>query len=243
MPIVDVDAIHTAREFVVTAMAIQLQAELESLYFENHRDESGRFDALAIGRRRIKNTCLSYLSRLDNEKIQHWSEQQFNNARNMTDQIAALANIVHYQHPAKSDCLEQFYQQWESEVLVIDKWFAIQAASPAPNTFASVVALTGHPAFDMANPNRVRAVIGSFSQANPIRFHASSGEGYAFLADQVITLNTLNPQVASRMLGPLTSWRRFDQTRQNLMKTQLERIMNSPDISRDVYEVASKSLM
>jgi aminopeptidase N len=242
MQVVDVEAIHTAREFVVSQLAMHLQAELEALYVENHRDESGQFDAAAIGRRRIKNICLSYLSRLDNEQIQQWSGQQFNTSRNMTDQIAALANIVHYQHPAKEKCLAQFYQQWQAEALVIDKWFAIQAASPTPDTFASVISLTNHPAFNMANPNRVRAVIGSFSQANPVRFHASNGQGYEFLADQVITLNTLNPQVASRMLGPLTSWRRFDPTRQNLMKTQLERIMNSPDISRDVYEVASKSL-
>jgi aminopeptidase N len=126
---------------------------------------------------------------------------------------------------------------------VIDKWFAIQSSSPMPGTFETVKSLTQHPAFDLANPNRVRAVIGSFSQANPINFHAVNGQGYEFLANQVIALNILNPQVASRMLGPLTSWRRFDAVRQNLMKMQLERVMNTPAISRDVYEVASKSLM
>ncbi len=243
MAIVDVEAIHKAREFVVSTLASQLQPELESLYQENHRDESGQLNALAIGRRRIKNISMSYLSRLGNEKIQQWAEAQFHSARNMTDQISALANIVNYKHPAQADCLMKFYQKWQLEALVIDKWFAIQAASPSPETFANVVALTAHPAFDLANPNRVRAVIGSFSQGNPVRFHASNGQGYEFLADQVIALNILNPQVASRMIGPLTSWRRFDETRQNLMKTQLERIMNSPNISRDVYEVASKSLL
>lgn len=243
MAVVDVDAIHTAREFVVLSLATQLQHELESLYSSNHRDQSGQFDAAAIGRRRIKNICLSYLSRLNNRQIQQWSEQQFHSARNMTDQIAALANIVHFQHPSKPACLSHFYEQWQSDALVIDKWFAIQATSPMPDTFATVQSLTQHTAFHIANPNRVRAVIGSFTQANPVRFHASNGQGYNFLADQVITLNSLNPQVASRMLGPLTSWRRFDDNRQHLMKSQLERIMNTPEISKDVYEVASKSLI
>ncbi len=243
MPVIDPEAVHKAREFVVSTLASRLQPELESLYQENHRDESGQFDTLAIGRRRIKNISLSYLSRLENERIQQWAEAQFHTANNMTDQVAALADIVNYKHPAQTECLATFYQKWQSEALVIDKWFAIQSASPASGTFANVVALTAHPAFDLANPNRVRAVIGSFSQGNPVRFHANNGQGYEFLAEQVIALNSLNPQVASRMLGPLSSWRRFDEERQNLMKTQLEHIMNSPNISRDVFEVASKSLL
>ncbi len=243
MQVIDVEAVHKAREYAVCSLAEALQSEFESLYRNNHRDESGRFDSGAIGRRRIKNTCLSFLSRLKNNKIQQWSEQQFYTAKNMTDQVAALANIVNHPHPAKEECLSAFYRQWQTEALVIDKWFAIQSASPMPDTFATVLTLTRHPAFDLATPNRVRAVIGSFTQANPLHFHASAGHGYEFLAAQVIALNCLNPQVASRMLGPLTSWRRYDQNRQKLMKTQLERVMNSPDISRDVYEVASKSLV
>lgn len=243
MQVVDVEAIHTAREFVVLTLAGHLQTELETLYISNHRDESGQFDAGAIGRRRIKNVCLSFLSRLDDEKIQQWSAQQFSTANNMTDQIAALANIVNYPHPAKDEYLAQFYQKWQQEALVIDKWFAIQSSSPMPDAFATVVALTEHADFNLSTPNRVRAVIGSFSQANPLHFHAINGQGYEFLANHVIALDMLNPQVASRMLGPLTSWRRFDETRQSLMKTQLERVMNCPAISRDVYEVASKSLV
>jgi aminopeptidase N len=243
MPVIDVEAIHKAREYVIRTLAEALQTNFEKLYLDNHRDESGHFDSGAIGRRRIKNISLSFLSRLENSTIQQWIEQQFNTARNMTDQIAALANIVNCPHPAKDQCLDSFYDKWQSEALVIDKWFAIQAASPMPDTFTKVLSLTRHPAFDLATPNRVRAVIGSFTQANPLHFHAANGQGYEFLADQVIALNSLNPQVASRMLGPLTSWRRYDQNRQKLMKTQLERVMNSPDISRDLYEVASKSLM
>jgi aminopeptidase N len=242
MQVVDVEAIHKAREFVVLSLAEQLQPQFKTLYLDNHRDESGVFDAGAIGRRRIKNTCLAYLGRLEKPDIQQWSQKQFDTARNMTDQIAALAVVVNGSHPAKQECLAGFYQQWQAEALVIDKWFALQASSHNPDTFATVQALMQHPAFDLKNPNRVRALIGAFSQANPLHFHAANGQGYQFLGTQIIALNTLNPQVASRMLSPLTSWRRYDAGRQALMKAQLERIMTTEAISKDVYEVASKSL-
>ena len=242
MQVVDVEAIHTAREFVLLTLAEQLQAQFKALYLENHREESGLFDAGAIGRRRIKNTCLAYLGRLGQADSQQWSQQQFATAKNMTDQIAALAVVVNGSHPAKQQCLAGFYQQWQDEALVIDKWFALQASSPNPDTFANVQALMQHPAFDLKNPNRVRALIGAFSQANPLHFHAANGQGYQFLADQIIALNTLNPQVASRMVSALTSWRRYDPGRQALIKAQLERIMTTEAVSKDVYEVASKSL-
>jgi aminopeptidase N len=243
MQVVDVEAIHKAREFVVLTLAAQLQTQFKALYLDHHKDESGLFDASAIGRRRIKNTCLAYLGRLEQADIHQWAQQQFATAKNMTDQIAALAVIVNGSHPAKQQCLTDFYQQWQAEALVIDKWFALQASSHNPDTFAVVQTLMQHPAFDLKNPNRVRALIGAFSQANPLHFHAANGQGYQFLADQIIALNTLNPQVASRMLSALTSWRRYDQGRQALMKAQLERIMTTEAISKDVYEVASKSLV
>jgi len=242
MQIVDVEAIHAAREFVTLTLAEQLQPQFQALYRNNHRDESGKFDAGAIGRRRIKNTCLSYLSKLESKDIYQLSQQQFNSAKNMTDQISALSVIVNSPHPAKQQCLDSFYRQWQAEALVIDKWFMLQASSSMPDTFATVQALMQHPAFDLKNPNRVRSLIGAFSQSNPLHFHAANGQGYQFLADRIIALNTLNPQVASRMTGALTAWRRYDEGRQALMKAQLERIMTTESISKDVYEVASKSL-
>jgi len=242
MPVIDVVAIHQAREFVVHGLTEQLQAQFKALYNTHHRDESGLFNADTIGRRRIKNTCLAYLGRLELAEYQHWAQQQFTSAKNMTDQIAALAVIVNNAHPAKQDCLADFYQQWQAEALVIDKWFALQASSPQADTFANVQALMQHPAFDISNPNRVRALIGAFSQANPLHFHAENGQGYQYLADQIISLNSLNPQVASRMLSALTTWRRYDVPRQELIKAQLKRIISTAAVSRDVYEVASKSL-
>jgi aminopeptidase N len=242
MQVVDVEAIHTAREFVLLALVEQLQPLFKTLYRDNHREESGLFDSGAIGRRRLKNICLAYLGRLEQAEIHQWSQQQFDSAKNMTDQMAALAVIVNSSHPVKQQCLSNFYQQWQAEALVIDKWFALQASSPTADTFTTVQALMQHPAFDLKNPNRVRSLIGAFSQANPLHFHAANGQGYQFLADQIIALNTLNPQVASRMLSALTTWRRYDPSRQALIKTQLERIMTTEDVSKDVYEVASKSL-
>ncbi|WP_036277495.1 aminopeptidase N [Methylomonas sp. 11b] len=242
MAIIDVEAIHQAREFVKKNLAEQLQVEFKQLYSEHHRDESGSFDAGAVGRRRLKNACLSYLSKLENADVYHIAEQQFYSARNMTDQLAALSAIVNSNHPAKARSLDSFYVQWRQEALVIDKWFTLQATSSMPNTFATVQALMKHPAFDMKTPNRVRSLIGAFSQANPLHFHAQNGEGYRFLADQVLALNTLNPQIASRMVTGLAQWRRYDAARQGLMKQQLQRIVATEHLSKDVYEIASKSL-
>ena len=242
MPIIDVTAIHAARELVKLTLAKNLQTPFKQHYFDTHRDESGQFDSGAIGRRRIKNTCLSYLSKLDDDAYYQTSKQQFDTAKNMTDQIAALNCIINSSHPAKNACLESFYQQWQNDALVVDKWFILQATSHMPDTFSKVQSLLKHPSFDLANPNRTRSLIGAFSQSNPLHFHMSNGQGYEFLADHVIALNTLNPQVAARMSGALTQWRRYDERRQELMKSQLLRIINTPDISPDVYEVASKSL-
>jgi aminopeptidase N len=242
MAVIDVQSIHQAREQVRKQLAVELESRFAELYHEYHREESGCFDAAAIGRRRIKNCCLGYLNVLETDTSHRLAERQFKSAKNMTDQIAALGVIVNSRHPAKETCLQDFYRQWQDEALAVDKWFALQASSAMPDAFDSVQTLLGHPAFDMRNPNRVRALIGAFSQNNPLHFHAANGQGYRFLAEQVKILNHLNPQVAARMLSPLTQWRRYDLNRQALIQAQLQGIMAEPDISRDVYEVASKAL-
>ncbi len=242
MNVVDVEGIHLAREAVMKTLAQTFATQFDAIYHANHKDESGDFSVAAIGRRRVKNACLAFLGKLNNDKNQTIAQTQFKLAKNMTDQMAALAVIVHNNHPQKQACLAQFYAQWENEPLVIDKWFALQASSPSADTFDTIQALRGHHAFDLKNPNRVRSLIGAFSQNNPVNFHAKNGQGYAFLADTIIELNAINPQVASRMLTPLTAWRRMNEGAQILMKTQLQRIMATEHISNDVYELASKSL-
>ena len=243
MEVIDVEAMHQAREFVKCSLAEQLQDQFQRLYDRYHKDESGQFDAGAIGRRRIKNICLSYLMKLESIESYQVAEKQFETAANMTDQMAALAVIVNSASPAKQSCLQSFYQQWQGQALVIDKWFALQASSSAEDTFSIILQLMQHKAFELTNPNRVRSLIGAFSQGNQLHFHAANGQGYQFLADQIIALNSINPQVASRMVSGLTQWKRFDESRQLLMKVALEKIINTPDISKDVYEIASKSLI
>jgi aminopeptidase N len=242
MNIVDPDAIHAARQQVRRELARELEGEWRRIYAEYHRDEAGRFDAAAIGRRRIKNLALSYLAELDTPDSHRLCVAQFANASSMTDQVGALACIVNSRNPERDACLDQFHAKWRDEALVIDKWFALQAACPLPGALQTVRALAAHPAFDLKNPNRLRALVGAFCQNNPLHFHALDGSGYRFLADHVAALNAINPQIAARLLNPLSQWRRYDEARRVLMTDEIRRIMQMPDIARDVYEVASKSL-
>ncbi len=242
MRVIDVEAIHLARQVVKKEIASALHANFLENYHSHRLDQPGIFDATAIGRRKLKNTCLSYLAELETVEVCDLCETQFNNAKNMTDQIAALSIMANSVNPAKHHCLSAFYQQWKDDPLVIDKWFALQATSHLPGTLDTVLGLLEHSAFDIKNPNRVRSLIGAFTQANPVHFHAIDGRGYRFLSDHVIVLNNINPQVASRIVSALTHWRRYDGSRQQLMVKELERIIAVPDISKDVYEIATKSL-
>jgi len=156
--------------------------------------------------------------------------------------ITALALLADSDAPERKLELQSFAERWQHDPLVMDKWFAIQAYSRRPDTLERVQALMQHPAFSLRNPNKVRSLIGAFCAGNPLRFHAADGSGYRFLADRVLELDPLNPQVASRMLRTMARWRRYDETRQRLMRGQLQRVLAAPRVSRDVYEVASKSL-
>lgn len=243
MKVVDVDAIHHAREFVKQTLAQQLQSQFQSLYKQHHQDEPEQLSADAMGRRQIKNICLDYLTQLTTQSSHQLTEKQFNNAKNMTDQMAALTCIVNSDNPSKPTYLRRFFQQWQHEALVIDKWFAVQASSRAKGTFGVVQSLLNHPAFTLSNPNRVRSLIAAFSQNNPFHFHATNGEGYQFLTEQIIAIDPINPQIAARMVSALTLWKRHNNHRQALMKTALQRLLTMPKISKDVFEVVSKSLV
>ncbi len=168
---------------------------------------------------------------------------QFDSADNMTDTLSALSVLRDCDHPARQQALDAFYESWQHEPLVVDKWFALQASSRLPGTVDRVRQLLDHPAFSIEVPNRARALIGAFAFTNPRHFHAADGSGYEFLADQVLTLDGFNPHVAARMLSPLGRWRRQDASRQRLMKAALERIVAKPGLSKNVYEIASKSLV
>ena len=212
--------------------------ELESL----HQSVSAR----AIALRSLKNTALSYLMLLDDENIQAMCLSQINAANNMTEVSAGLNCWLQSPHERPKqkaeELLQAFYKKWQSEPLVVNQWLVMQAKNTQPGTLQTVKKLMESEAFDIGNPNKVRSLVGAFCTMNTVNFHDQSGEGYQFLADQVIILNHKNPQVASRLLGPLTRWRRFDEKRQTMMKSQLDRILSVSDLSKDVYEVVSKSL-
>jgi aminopeptidase N len=169
--------------------------------------------------------------------------EQFEHADNMTERMTALAVLVNSPFAVeKAAALASFAEHFKDNPLVMDQWFSVQAASASHGTLATVHALMEHPAFTLKNPNKVRALIGAFAGQNPLNFHRIDGSGYRFIADQVIILNALNPQIASRLLGSLTRWGKYDSTRQALMKAELERILASGELSSDVFEVVSKSL-
>ncbi|MBT8134357.1 MAG: aminopeptidase N C-terminal domain-containing protein, partial [Gammaproteobacteria bacterium] len=168
--------------------------------------------------------------------------QQYRGAENMTDQMAAFRSMVHHETADSEQVISEFYQQWRGEQLVLDKWFTVQATSPHVSAMARVEELFEHTDFDIKNPNRVRSLLGAFCSANPVCFHDVSGFGYELLGRYIETLDAINPQIASRLCGPLTRWKRFDEVRQSLMKAQLQRLIVLPGLSSDVTELVEKSL-
>ncbi|MGB0468243.1 MAG: aminopeptidase N [Pontibacterium sp.] len=240
---VDVDVIHQVRNFVRKQLALQMEDLLLAVYEANELSGDYSPDATSIARRSLKNLCLSYLLATDEAHYLALAESQFENADNMTDQAAALALVVHSRfEQAANKLLDRFYNQWQAESLVVNQWLMIQASNPQAGTLAKVGALMQHPAFDMKNPNKLRSLIGGFCGQNAVNFHAEDGSGYQFLGDRIIELNTQNPQVASRLLTPLTRWRKYSEARQIMMKEQLQRILDTDDLSKDVFEIVSKSL-
>jgi aminopeptidase N len=243
LEVVDVDAIHTARESARADLGRAMSMELASAYVALADTGPYRIDGIAIGRRALRNTCLAYLAAADPEKAAALAKAQFDARGNMTDVLAALTVLVDLDRPERPAALARFFAAWSHDELVIDKWFALQARSSLPGTANRVRQLTSHPAFERKNPNRVRALVGAFAQGNQLRFHDANGVGYVFLADEVISLDPINPTTAARLVQPLGAWRRHNTARQELMRQQLERVLATPSLSKNTYEVVSKSLV
>jgi aminopeptidase N len=168
--------------------------------------------------------------------------EQYHKADNMTETIGALSPLASSPCPERLPTLADFYRRWQNDRQVVDKWFMLRATSTLPDTLAEVRALLDHPAFELANPNRLYALVGAFCQNNPVRFHDPGGGGYHFLADQLLRLIPVNPQVSARLLTPLTNWRRFAERRGSLMRQELKRLQGISNLPRDVYEIVTKSL-
>jgi aminopeptidase N len=242
MDVIDPDAVHGACRFMRRALAEQLADVWRGVYERNRERGDYRIDARAMGRRSLANVALGYLMELNAPETRAICMDRFRNGGNMTDVLSALAFLVNNEGTERDVALAEFYARWRDEALVVDKWFAIQAASRLPDTLGRVQELARHDAFNLKNPNRARALIGTFTQGNHARFHDRSGAGYALLGDFVLALDALNPQVAARLAGGFTTWRRYDAARQALMARQLERIRDHSGLSKDVYEVVSKTL-
>jgi len=242
MQVVAVEAIHAARESARRELGQALGESLRQSYSRLAGSGPYRTDGRSIGRRALRNACLAYLAAGDGGAGARLAKAQFDAGGNMTDVLAALAVLVDLDSDERRVAFDEFYARWADDLLVIDKWFASQARSSLPGTIGAVRELTRHPAFTRANPNRVRALVGTFSQANPLHFHDASGSGYAFLEEEVLAIDKANPTTAARLVQPLCQWRRYDQSRQELMRQSLGRIQAAAGLSPNTYEMVSKSL-
>ncbi|MFW2571002.1 aminopeptidase N [Legionella sp. 29fVS95] len=242
LTLVNVDAVEKARDFFRAELGRNLLQQASEIYENLWQQEKHAMDARAFGQRKLRNLCLWLMMKADEQNTLERCHQQFVTAHTMTDQIASFALLNNcVQGTVREQAIDSFYRQWSQDELVLDKWFALQASSELPDTLARVKILLQHPAFHIKNPNKVRAVLGAFCQANPRHFHAINGSGYAFLGEMLAKLDKINPQITARLATPFTRWRRFDQKRQTLMKQQLAQLAKL-DLSRDLREVVMKSL-
>ena len=243
--VADVESIYQARESLLTYLASELAVQFAELFEAVPATTIYRADADSIANRALRNLCLSYLLRGDEARWAGVAYQQLQTANNMTDQLAALRMLVAAKQTESeklsNQALEDFYKRWCDEPLVVDQWLSVQAVAQKPRALSAVKALIEHPAFEFKNPNKVRALIGAFCSQNHLGFHDASGAGYEFLAEQVIALDSINPQIAARLLTPLTRWQKYDANRQRLMQAELLRIKSISSLSKDVYEVVEKS--
>jgi len=240
MLIVDPEAIHRARE----ALRADLGKALESEWRAAHAGaQANRFEysPAAKGARRLKTVALGYIAAAGAADAAEMAHAQFAAADNMTDRQGALTTLVNGESTLREDALQAFYARYRDNALVLDKWFTTQALSTRDDALDAVLALEKHADFTLANPNRVRALAGAFT-ANQRAFHAADGRGYAFLVDIIVALDRINPQTAAKLVPPLGRWRRFDEARAGLMRAALGRIVETPGLSKDVFEQASKSL-
>jgi aminopeptidase N len=240
MKVIDVEGIAAALRFVRASLGRELADRWCAAYEANRYSGPYSIEPLAMGRRSLKNAGLTWLA---------WGGQggelavgQYREAGNMTDRLAALRIVCDNQLPQAQELLDDFLAAWAHEPLVVNKWFGLQASTETDDAPERIAALLRHPAFTLRNPNRVRALLGNFAIANLTGFHRADGAGYRLVTDAVLELDRLNPSVAARLLTSLGRWRRFDEARQALMRAELERVLAAEGLSRDSYEIATKSL-
>lgn len=239
---VDIETLHGVREFVRLELAKALKAELLECYKNNITPKPYSTDVVSIGKRALKNTCLGYLILLNTDEMFDLCLQELKDADNLTDRMACLSALANSSYAKKDQVLNEYYQKWQDEPNLVINWLILNANIKLPGTLQRVKNLMTHAAFDIKNPNKVRALIGVFGN-NLVNFHVANGDGYKFLADQVLVIDKFNPDMAAQIVLPLTKGYKFDKERQQLMQQQLLRIKQEPGLSKGVYEVVSKVML
>jgi aminopeptidase N len=212
--------------------------------FYDSLTESGPYspDAASAGRRALRNASLDLLAAADPDTGEALAVRQLESASNMTDRLASLSVLTTLPGAVREEAIARFGDRYRNEPLVLDKWFTLQAAIPEDGTLERVKALMQHPAFSIANPNRVRSLIGSFAMLNQVQFNRADGAGYRFLASIVLRADELNPQLAARLLTAFSTWRMMESTRRSHAEQALRSIAQKPNLSRDVGDIVSRSL-
>ena len=239
---VDPDAIFRARAALRTLMGLHLNAALTKAYESLADSKPYSPDAVSAGRRLLKNVCLDLLAATQESHAIRLAAKQYQAADNMTDRMAALATLSLHDVPERQAALDDFYNRYKDDPLIIDKWFVLQATTPDPKTLDRVKALTAHSAFSMSNPNRVRSLITSFAAGNPTQFNRADGAGYEFIADKILAIDPNNPQLASRMSTAFKSWRALEGGRREKAQAALKRIAGAAQLSRDVGDIVGRAL-
>jgi len=242
MEVADPDSIHEARLKFMRDVATRYRTRFEGAF--RHFTVPGPYapTAAAMGRRALRNAALEYVTTVDDATARALAFLELRRAENMTDAMAALQALANSAGAERERALSMFLEKWKDEALVVDKWFRVQATSWVPGTLARVKALTAHPAFDLRNPNRSRALLHAFALDNPLHFHAADGSGYQWVAEQVIALDKLNPQVASRLVRAFDRWKKYDVARQKHAQAALETIRAAEGLSGNVGEVVDRAL-
>jgi aminopeptidase N len=239
---IDPDAIYQARKTLRAEIGERLNAALSTIY-ERMKVHGGYSpDATSAGRRALRNAALDLMAATAKPETIARAALQYQAADNMTDRMAALATLSLHDVPQRAGALADFYKRYSGDALIVDKWFSLQAMIPQPDTLEKVRALTGHPAFSMSNPNRVRALIGAFSAGNPTQFNRADGAGYEFIADTVLALDPKNPQLAARLATIFRTWRTLEEGRRGKAEAALKRIKTAPSLSRDLSDIVERAL-
>ncbi len=239
---IDPSTIHKARHIIQKLCKRHFKSKMEKLYKAHTHAGTFSTDASAVASRSLRNKMLADLTCTNGTGCARRAKEHYDNAENMTDRMAALISLSTNKNEQREEVFSNFYEQFKTYPLVIDKWFAVQAAAINKDFIENLNTLRKHSDFNIKNPNRVRSLYSAFAMNNPVCFHDESGAGYEFLKNAIIELNTINPQIGARLLTPLREWRRYTPDRQEKMQNALQEILEIKDIAPDIFEIASKSL-